>query len=130
MVDPVVGVVKGKTPGITPRTAPAWIGIVVGPLAALLAQLFGFAGVPLACDAGVRLALHLPFVGGAIVSLVGTFVSFELWREARRERDALNGPATRREFLGLLGFAISALATLVIVAMWAATLFLDPCFTR
>ena len=109
-----------------------WFGLLAGPIAWSLRLLIGYPLVPVACEQGTSILLHLVSAGFLLVTLAGAVVAWWSYRQARDEtRTAREGAdawtVERTRFMALLGLLVSGLFALVIVAEWLTVFFTDPC---
>lgn len=74
------------------------------------------------------LPLHLVTLATLALAVAGGLVAWRDWRRSGGEWPGEEGSVlARSRFMGVLGLLTSAFFALVIVAEWAAKLFLDPC---
>lgn len=108
--------------------AAQWVANLMAPVAVLATLQVCYMFVDRACPAGDMLPVHLTALAGVALSLLGAAIG---WREWRRWGGAPagedGGSEGRSRFLAVTGLANSALAALVIAALWSATLFFHPC---
>ena len=108
--------------------AAQWVANLMAPLAALATLQVCYMFVDRACPDGDMLPVHLTALVGVALSLLGAAIG---WREWRRRGGAPagedGGSEGRSRFLAVTGVANSALAALIITALWSATLFFHPC---
>lgn len=104
------------------------LGLVAGPLAALINQQAVYASDTWVCGHGYKGTLHvIPALCLAVVAGM-TFESYRSWRSvgagASDEDDSI---ATRTRFLAILGMTISVFAALVILAQWLGIFMFEAC---
>jgi len=109
----------------------SWLGLVLGPVAALAAQSALFAMVTPSCSQQLRLDMHLTAAVALLVAAVFAVLAFGESSLRRREpgtpdHDGAQPPVPRR-FLADMAAAVAGLSCLVIVAMWFALWVLGPC---
>jgi hypothetical protein len=110
------------------RPGALWAGVLLGPLASLVALQLGYVLAERACATGQMLPLHLGFLGCLLVSLAAGVIARREWRgPGARPATEAGGPEGRSRFLALLGMLSGGTFALTIVAQWSATLFLHPC---
>lgn len=113
-----------RWPGLLSLT----LGLLVGPIAALINQELMYSVNMWACGH------HLPLVVHA-VPLVCLIVAIGAGLVARRDWRAVGGGVedeeatvkTRTRFVALLGMMTSLFSSLVILAMWTAAFVFGPC---
>jgi len=93
-----------------------WPALLLAPLVALGANHLGYALAAAACVRGTEWWLHATMATGFAVCVLTSVVA---WHEFRM-RD-------RQETLALVAAWSGAFFALVVVAMWATRLFVDPC---
>jgi hypothetical protein len=102
--------------------------VLVPPLLVLLQLEVAYALVHPACNGGGKWPLQVSF---ALAILITGAISLVGWRESDRweplSQHDPSGRAARSWFLAALGAFLSSLSTLVLIAQWLATLFLNPC---
>ena len=108
------------------RVWPAFLA----PLIALLDQSVAYAMVEWACATQNQHALHWVHF---IFLAVSNSVTLPVWAEARRyatgrDPDDAGGAGGRMRMMFVVAALSGALSSLVIVALWAPTWFLSPCF--
>ena len=110
------------------RPGSLWIGVLTGPLAALLQLQINYALVPRVCWSGREWLLHLvSFLALAATAAAG-LNSWRDWRKAGAAWDDDGGGALpRSRFMAAVGIMTSALLSLVIVAQWIAVFVYSTC---
>ena len=108
--------------------AELWLGLLLGPIAALSQLEANYALVLYACSSGQKWPLHLVSVLAVTVTLVGFLFAFR-HRQFVRKRWDDEGPGVvpRSSFMVLLGILISVMMFLVIVAQWLGVFVYGPC---
>jgi hypothetical protein len=109
----------------------SWLGLVVAPSVALVAQSIMYSLVTPACSTQTRLQLHLAAaVALAIVLVLAVFAfaesSLRRGEPTSHDSDVSDG-TVRRRFLANMATAVAALSALVILGMWFALWVLTPC---
>ncbi|HEV3469480.1 MAG TPA: hypothetical protein VG148_09190 [Pyrinomonadaceae bacterium] len=105
-----------------------WMGVLPGPLAALVQLEANYALVLWACGAGREWPLHLVSVLALAAALGAGLLSWRNWRLAGADwEDRGAGVIHRSRFMSAVGMFVSLHAALVIVAQWAAVFFYGPC---
>ena len=111
-----------------------WYGILVPPTAMLVHVALGFALVPWSCSARSPLALHAAAIVLTLIAASGILAGRAQWRaggggsEDAGVGDDRRDEATRARFMGAMGIASGTLFSFSILAQWAATVFLHPCW--
>lgn len=104
------------------------LGVLLGPVVALVNQSLIYAANMWVCGRNLRGALHIiPALGLVVVAgtAVGAFLNWNvLGQGVEDEREPV---VARARFLALLGIAISIFSALVIVAQWLAIFVFQPC---
>jgi len=107
-----------------------WLALIVAPSVMLGVQSIMYALVTPSCAAQARFGLH---ASGAIALAITVLLAFLAYGEWKRLADPVTadhdaGDArTARRFLAIVGTAVAALSSLVILAMWFNTWVLSPC---
>ena len=113
-----------RWPGLLSLT----LGLVLGPIAALLNQALMYSVNMWACGHDMPSVIHVVPVLCLIVAIGAGLVARRDWRAVGAGvEDELATVETRSRFVALLGKALSVFSTLVIVAMWAAAFVFGPC---
>jgi len=104
------------------------LGVLLGPVAALVNHGLIYVATPWACGHGGQAALHVIPAVCFILALGGGLLARADWRRAGPEAEA---PAAtvrdRSRFLALCGLATSALSALLILTHWLAIVVFGPC---
>jgi len=103
-----------------------WLGVLAGPVVALLQQELGYALVPLACAGGRELPLHLSHGLALLLIVGGGLLSLGDWRRAGGPDDA-GGPAGRTRFMAAIGLLSAVIFGLAVVAHWIAVIAFGVC---
>ena len=93
--------------------------MLAAPSLLLLELGVSYALVPWACERSPA-ALHVLLGSTLAMALILTALS---WRDGAAQR------ASHQRFLRLVGVAVGALASLVVVAQWLTALVIDPCLS-
>jgi hypothetical protein len=111
-----------------PSLAAQWTGVLLAP-ATFFAHLQGaYVLVPRACLYHAEVWLHVVGVASVVLAAAGTWVAWRVWSVTGRHASTEPAePVARARFLGLSGFAISALFVLLLIAQWVAAFFISPC---
>ncbi|MDB4916947.1 MAG: hypothetical protein JWM95_4591 [Gemmatimonadetes bacterium] len=111
-------------PGLTSLA----LGLVLGPIVALVNQQAIYAANMWVCGHGLRGSLHLIPALGILVVAGMAYESHRSWMAVGGgAADQDDSVATRTRFLAMLGMAISAFSALVIFAQWLGIFMFDPC---
>lgn len=112
----------------SPRLAAQWTGLLLAP-ATFFAHLQGaYVLVPRACRYDATAWLHVVGAAAVLLAAAGAWVAWRVWSHAgRHETTEAGGPLPRARFLGLVGFAMSALLVLLLLAQWGAGFVISPC---
>jgi len=103
-------------------------GVVVAPVLALTNQELIYAVTTWACGHRMGALTHIVPAVCLCLSIAATLLAYRTWSSVGRGTD--DEPATlesRARFLALLGTAIGAFSSAVILAQWAAIFVFDPC---
>jgi hypothetical protein len=105
-----------------------WLGLLLGPIAALSQLEANYALVLYACSSGQKWPLHLVSLLALTLTLVGFVFAFRNWQRVGQHWDD-EGPGVvpRSSFMALLGILISVIMFLVIVAQWLGVFVYGPC---
>ena len=110
------------------ETATQWIGLLLGPLVALLDVSFGYMAVNYACARESSLSLHLITLVSFLLVGASAFAAHRSWTRAGRGDVFERGNIVdRSRFMGLTGLLTNALMLAAIIAFWLPVLLLDPC---
>ena len=110
------------------RFGALWLGVLLGPAAALVALEVSYVLVQRACASGQLLPVHLSFLGCLLAAAGAGVVAWREWgRWGARIASAQGGREGRSRFLALLGMLSSAIFALTILLQWSATLYYHPC---
>jgi hypothetical protein len=114
--------------GRQPSLAAQWAGLLLAP-AAFFAHLQGaYVLVPRACRYDAEVWLHVVGVAGVVVAAVGMLIAWRVWSAAGRHASTEPGdPLARARFLGVSGFAVSAVLVLLLLTQWLAAFVISPC---
>ncbi|HEX9937423.1 MAG TPA: hypothetical protein VGB15_09875 [Longimicrobium sp.] len=108
--------------------AALWFAVLAGPLAWMLGLNAAYSLVRVACAKNSMLYLHAVSLLTLLLALAGGVVAWREWQRAGREWPGEGGGTLpRSRFMVALGVLASALFSLVIVAQWVASFFLNPC---
>ena len=105
-----------------------WAGMLAGPLAFLVSQLFSYMLVPWVCSTGHLFVLHLIAFAALLVTAVGGLAAWRAWqRTGKRWPDAEGGPIPRSRFMAVMGILLSITFFLAIIALGIPNFILNPC---
>jgi len=100
------------------------LGVLLGPVIALLNQQAIYTGATWACGHNARGTLHIVPALCLIGVLIVAGDAYGIWRGSRRHDDALS---TRTQFLSIVGVAVSLFSAVVIAAQWMGIFTFDAC---
>ncbi|HEX3868723.1 MAG TPA: hypothetical protein VHV78_18305 [Gemmatimonadaceae bacterium] len=104
------------------------LGVVVGPVIALVNQSTIYAAGTWACGHNARASLHVIPALCLIVAAGAAVGAFLNWRAVGRGvEDEHGGVETRTRFLAIVGLVVSVFSMLVIIAQWAAIFAFAAC---
>lgn len=116
------------TVGDGTRIGTLWAGVLLGPVASLVALQTGYVLVERACATGQVLPLHLTFGACLLAALASGALGRREWRGwGSRPASAQGGPEGRSRFLALLGMLSGGTFALAVLAMWSSAFFYHPC---
>jgi uncharacterized membrane protein YidH (DUF202 family) len=102
------------------------LGVLLGPVIALLNQQAIYSGATWACGHNARGTLHVI----PILCLIGVLIvagnSYRIWRRSRRE-DSESARSLRTQFLSIVGVAVTLFSAVVIAAQWMSIFTFDAC---
>ena len=104
------------------------LGVLLGPIAALVNQQLIYAANMWACGRNQPVLMHIVPVLCLAVTIGAGITAHADWKTSGggvEEEEAT--VATRTRFTAIAGMGISAFAALVILAQWAAVFVFDPC---
>jgi hypothetical protein len=107
-----------------------WIGVLTGPLVALLEQEVLYLLVPGACARGQELPLHLAALVALLLIAGSGVLSLREWRRAGAVADEAGGARARSRFMAIVGVLTSVIFGLGVAAHWLAAIVLGACQTR
>jgi nicotinamide riboside transporter PnuC len=125
MADPTDGIRRFREPrGI----ATLWFAVLAGPLAWMLGLNAAYGLVRVACAKDSMLYLHAVSFLTLLLALAGGWVAWREWKRAGAEwPQEEGGTIPRSRFMVAMGLLGSGLFSLVILAQWVASFFLNPC---
>ena len=104
------------------------LGVLLGPIAALVTQSIIFAATGWTCGRDIGSTMHIIPALSLIVAVGAGVAAHRNWRAVGKGVEDEHGAVTTRtRFLALMGVALSAFSALVIVAMWASIFVFAPC---
>ncbi|MFL5618008.1 MAG: hypothetical protein ACJ79A_06370 [Gemmatimonadaceae bacterium] len=110
------------------RVGARWFMVVGPPLAAFAQQQVAYSFVDAACQWRAIVAEHLPAIVALLIVGFAFFLARREWeRGGRREPGDDELPIGTPRFFAVLGFLMSAISLIVIVAQWLPIVFLEPC---
>lgn len=104
-----------------------WLSVVGPPIAAFAQQQLAYSLVSPSCLERAPILLHVPTL--VMLALIG-LAAWYSWREWKRHAPRASddrGQAASLRFFALLGLTMCGISTILVVAQWLPTLFLDPC---
>jgi hypothetical protein len=105
-----------------------FIGLLVPPIAFLIDLEAAYALVPTACSTRNPLLVHLVHLACLLLVVFAWVTAWRCWKATGSTWPAEEGgPLGRSRLLAGIGVLMSALFTLVILAMWLPSFILDPC---
>jgi len=114
----------GRWPGLLSLS----LGVLLGPIAALVNQELIYVTNMWACGTGSQRAMHIvPLVCLVVAVGAGLLARADWARLGRGAEDEAATIDSRSRFLALGGMAVSALSALVILAQWLAIFVFGPC---
>ena len=108
--------------------AAQWTGLFLAPAVFFLHLQGAYLLVLWACERQGIEWIHAVGAAAVIVSMIGVFVDWRVWRAAgRTEQSDLPGTKARARFLAECGFFLSAVITLILIAQVITGFFISPC---
>lgn len=104
-----------------------WFALLGGPLAWTARLLLSYPLVPVICEHGGEILLHVIALVAALISLTAAIVGWHSWREAQRDEESPEWVEQRTGFMGLAGTFTSGFFFLVILAEWLPVFLQHPC---
>lgn len=115
-------------PAKAPRLFRLSMGVLLGPVIALVNQQAIYSVNMWACGHGVHAVMHVVPAVCLAVSLGCALLAYGDWNAAGRgTQDEAGGVEAATRFVSILGIATSLLSSLVIASQWAAIFVFDPC---
>jgi hypothetical protein len=113
-----------RWPGLLTLT----LGVVLGPVAALVNEALIYVANMWACGTGGQLVMHVvPLVCLAVAIGAGSLAWTDWGRVGRGVEDEAATVDSRSRFLALCGMAVSAISALIILAQWLAIFVFGAC---
>jgi hypothetical protein len=111
-----------------PGVVQLWVGLLAGPLAALIQLEVNYALVPWVCNSKQTWTLHLVSLIALMVATAAGTLAFvnSLWLCVRFDDDGA-GSIPRSRLMAAVGVLMSALTSLVIIAQWLPVFLYGPC---
>jgi hypothetical protein len=104
------------------------LGLLLGPVAALVNHGLIYIATPWACGHGGHAALHVIPAVCVLLAIGGGLLARADWTRVGRETEAPGASVfDRSRFLALCGLATSALSALLILTQWLAIVVFGPC---
>ena len=104
------------------------LGVLLGPVVALVNQELIYSVNMWACGRGMHWTMHIVPLLCLAATLGAALVAYRDWQSVGRGlEDEQATVETRSRFLSLLGIAISVFSSMVILAQWAAIFVFGPC---
>jgi hypothetical protein len=104
------------------------LGVLLGPVVALVTQGLIYSTNSWTCGRDIGATMHVIPALSVIVSVGAGVGAYLNWRAiGKGVEDEHGAVATRTRFLALMGIALSAFSTLVILAMWLSIFVFAPC---
>lgn len=104
------------------------LGVLLGPVAALVNQELIYVTNMWACGQGTQWAMHIVPIVCLLVAIGAGLLAWRDWhRVGRGIEEASATVDSRTRFLALSGMGISALSALVILAQWLAIFVFAAC---
>lgn len=108
--------------------ATLWFVLLAGPVAWMLGLNAEYGLVRLACAKQNMLPLHAVSLATLLLAVAGGVVGWREWQRAGREGPGEGaGTLPRSRFMVAMGLLASGFFSLVILAQWVASFFLNPC---
>ena len=113
-----------RWPGLLSLT----LGLLLGPVIALVNQQLIYAANMWACGHGAQATMHIIPALSLLVTVGAGITAYRDWKAVGAGvEDEEATIATRTRFVALLGITISAFSSLVVLAQWSAIFVFDPC---
>lgn len=108
--------------------AAQWIGLLFAPTVFFVHLQTAYPLVEWACPAEGRVWIHVAGAVAVALAAAGTLVAWLAWGRAGRGAPGdAGGAIPRARFLGVTGFATSALFVLLLACQWIAGFLISPC---
>jgi hypothetical protein len=105
-----------------------WTGLLAAPFAFLLHLQVNYVLVQKLCEGGRMLILHLVTIAFLLIASGGAFIAWRNWQAAGRAWPGEEGSvAERSRFMAAVGFLMSILFILAIIAQWIPEFMFPPC---
>lgn len=104
------------------------LGVVLGPLVALLNQQLIYMANMWTCGRNMQHVAHIIPASCLLVTIGAGVTAYRDWKAVGAGVDDEHADiATRTRFLSIIGAVASLFSALVIIAQWAAIFVFDPC---
>jgi hypothetical protein len=104
------------------------LGVVLGPVMALINQQLIYAAATYACGRNLQHTVHVIPALCLAVAIGAGITAYRDWKAVGSGvEDEEATVASRTRFLSIIGAVISLFSSLVITAQWAAIFVFDPC---
>lgn len=107
------------------RALAPWVGWALGPASWAMHQVLSYAFVPVACETGSYLPLHLLTVVALALAVGGGIASLAVYRRARASEPSRS--AGRIRLMAMVGGALCLAAAVGILFEYAGSFALDLC---
>ena len=115
-------------PSLSATDGVGWAAVLGPPLVWFASQQASYALVPWACHGGPLIAIHLVNLAALLLVALAGAAAWRHWRRAGPDvSDEFVPPPGRARFLALVGFLLSGLFGLAIIAQAIGAFFLGPC---
>jgi TRAP-type C4-dicarboxylate transport system permease small subunit len=105
-----------------------WAGLLTAPLAFLLHLQVNYMLVTQLCQSEHKIVMHLVTLAFLLIAAGGGFIAWRNWETAGRKWPEEGGSVTERSrFMAVVGFLISALVVLALIAQLIPQFIYDPC---
>jgi hypothetical protein len=105
-----------------------WAGLLTAPLSFLLHLQVNYALATQLCQSGRKLVLHVVTLAFLLIAAGGGFISWRNWAASGRKWPGEGeSVAERSRFMAVVGFLISVLIVLALIAQLIPQFIYDPC---
>jgi hypothetical protein len=110
-----------------------WTGFFLAPAVFFAHLQLAYVLVPWSCVTGQHAWLHVAGIASVLLALAGTALAWWVWgresdgAESHEPTGQDGGPTPRARFVGVIGFVMGTMFSLLLAAQWVSAFFISPC---